>query len=115
MAFYSYGSVKFDSGVVEVEDAPSTDKGVYRQADVKAKQAIFQMDLTDNVAQTVACSLDLDKSIIQVVHNDDDIEVKISRDNINNQITVTAQGGSLSSCYVLVQEMTVAATVVAAP
>ncbi len=112
-AFYSYGDCKFDSGCVEVSDAPATDECVMRLADVKATEAVFEMNLTDGVAKTFACSLDLEKSIIQVVHSDDDVEVKVTRDNINNQLTVLALGGSLTGCRVIVSEMSCDVTTVA--
>ena len=104
-AIYSYGDVKFDSGKVEIADAPTTDLGAVRLADVKALEKVFQMDLIDGVTKTFSCALDLDKSIIQTTHNNDSIEVAITRNNNTNEISVTANGGSLTAVRVLVQQL----------
>ena len=105
MAFYSYGPVKFDSGVVEVEDAPSTDKGIMRLGDVKSREAIFEMDLVDGVQKLVPCSLDLNKCMIEVIDDGVMIGVDVQRDQANNQLKVTASGGNLTGVRVLVREL----------
>ena len=105
-AFYAYGDCKFEGGAVEVAQAPTTADSVMRLSDTTDKQKAFRMDLTDATPKTFTCSLDLDKCIIQAVHGDDDIEVKVERDPANSQLTVTAFGGSLTACKLIVQEMT---------
>lgn len=104
-AMYSYGRVHFDHGVVEVEDAPTTDKGVMRLKDIKDKEKCYRMDLTNGVEKSITCSLDLDKCIIQVLDNDEQIEVQVTRDNAGSSIKVKAIGGNLTSVMVLVKEL----------
>ena len=105
MALYSYGDVKFDSGKVEVEDAPSTDKGVMRLQDVKDMEKIFEMDLSNGVEKLVPCTLDLNKCLIQVIDNDESIEVQVVRDVANSQLKVKAIGGNLTAVRVIVKEL----------
>ena len=104
-AFYAYGDVVFEGGDVEFNSAPTADNHPVRLTDVKAKEAIFEFNLTDNVQRAITCTLDLTKCMIAVVHGDDDVEVTVIRDATNNQLLVKAQGGNLQNCRILVQEL----------
>ena len=104
-AVYSYGDCHFEGGKVEIEDAPASDKCPVRLADVKALEAIYEFNLTDNVQKAISCGLDLTKSMISVVHSGDDVEVTVLRDSVNSQLLVTAKGGNLLNCRILVREL----------
>lgn len=105
-ALYSYGDVKLDSGKVEVADAPSTDLGVMRLADVKELEKVFEFNLTDGVDKVISCDMDLDKCIIQAFHADqDNVELSITRDNSGKELTVRATGQSLNGVRLLVREL----------
>ena len=105
LAFYGYGDVRMNGGKVEVEQAPSTDESVMRLADVKGKEKCFQMDLVNGSEKLVACSLDLNKAIIQVVKDNQTVEVHVQRDVANSQLKVLAVGGDLTAVRVLVKEL----------
>lgn len=104
-ALYAHGDVKLDSGKVEITEAPTTETGAIRLADIKAVEKCYEMDLTDGVTKTFSCPLDLNKCIIQTTHNNDSAEVRITRDAIANEITVTAFGDSLTDVRILVQQL----------
>ena len=109
-ALYTSGDVYFgwgsgDSCKVEVQSAPSTELGVMRLKDVKDKEKIYQMDLTNNVEKVISCGLDLNKSLIQVIDNDEDVEVHVVRDVSSGQLKVTAIGGNLTDARVIVKEL----------
>jgi hypothetical protein len=104
-ALYAYGDSHVEGGKFEIEDAPASDKCPVRLGDVKALEAIYEFNLTDNVQKAISCGLDLGKSMISVVHNGDDVEVTVIRDSGNSQLLVTAQGGNLLGCRILVREL----------
>ena len=106
LALYSYGDVHMDGGKCEVENAPTTDKGVMRRADVKSLERVYSFDLVDGVAKNITCSLDLDKSLVQAFHADqDNVELEITRDDANSQLVVKATGQNLTGVRLLVREL----------
>jgi hypothetical protein len=110
-AIYSYGDVKLDTGKVEVADAPSTDLGVMRLADVKNLEKCYSFDLADGVDKVISCTLDLDKCIIQAFHADqDNVELSITRDDSNSELTVRATGQTLTGVRLLVRQLSCAVT-----
>ena len=109
-ALYTSGDVYFGWGAgdtckVEVQSAPSTDLGVMRLKDVKDKEKVYEMNLSNNVEKVISCGLDLNKCLIQVVDNDEDVEVHVVRDVSNGQLKVTAIGGDLTDARVIVKEL----------
>jgi len=104
-ALYAYGDSHVEGGKFEIEDAPASDKCPVRLGDVKALEAIYEFNLTDNVQKAISCGLDLTKSMISVVHSGDDVEVTVVRDSVNSQLLVTAQGGNLLGCRILIREL----------
>jgi hypothetical protein len=105
-AIYSYGDVKLDSGKVEVADAPTTDLGVMRLADVKGVEKCYEFALADGVAKSITCNLDLTKCLVQAFHADqDNVELEITRDNANSLLVVKATGQNLSGVRLLVREL----------
>lgn len=104
-ALYSYGDVRFDDGVVEVKDAPTTEMGVVRLSDVKATEKVYSTNLTNGVEKIIACPLALNKCLIQVAHDDETVSVQVVRDSANSQIKVTATGGDLTGCRIIMKEM----------
>ena len=104
-ALYAYGDSHVEGGKFEIEDAPASDKCPVRLGDVKALEAIYEFNLTDGTQKAISCGLDLTKSMISVVHSGDDVEVTVIRDSVNSQLLVTAQGGNLLGCRILVREL----------
>lgn len=104
-AFYAWGDVVLEGGSVTVPSAVA-DTDAVNLGDIKAKQRIFEFDLSDGVAKTISVAgFDLDKCIIQVKDNGAPVSVSYSEDNINKEVTVTATGGDVDDVRLLIQEL----------
>ena len=104
-ALYAYGDVILEGGNVTVPSA-SADTDAVNLGDIKDKQRIYQFDLTDGVTKVISVSgIDLSKSMIQIVDDFENVEVKAVRDTVNGEIDVTATGSDLTDVRLLVQEL----------
>ena len=103
------GNTVFSGGKVDVPSA-TEDANAVNLSDIKAKQAIYEFDLTDGVAKSVPSVLDLDKVLWRVVDDNTSVTVDVQLDADAGQFLVTATGGSLSSVRLLVQELSCSVT-----
>lgn len=78
--------------------------------DIKAREAIYEFDLTDSVVKSVPSVLDLDKVLWRVVDDNTSVTVDVQLDADVGQFLVTATGGSLSNVRLLVQELSCSVT-----
>lgn len=103
------GNTVFSGGKVDVPSATENANAV-NLGDIKAREAIYEFDLTDGVAKSVPSALDLDKVLWRVVDDNTSVTVDVQLDSDGSQFLVTATGGSLSSVRLLVQELSCSVT-----
>ena len=103
-------SSNVDMKSAQVADAPVNNTDVVRKVDLDNKSALFtSIDLSSaphsNTIDTSSLSFNIDNAIIQAKNGNEFINVDITTDNSNNQITIEASGsgvGSLTNVKVLV-------------
>ncbi len=104
-ALFVNGKSEFQGKVIV--PSSTADNEAVNGADIKAKQKIYQFDLSDGVAKVIStpAGVDLDKVIWRVVDNYTDVDLSVVLDDSQKQITVTATGGNLSDVKLLIQEL----------
>ncbi len=95
-AFYSYGDVKMEGGVVEVPSA-TTDTSAVNLGDIKDLCEIHAFDLSSG-SKVINTSLDLTKTKpATFMHSVSGVTVGFEYDSAASTVTVTATGANVSS------------------
>lgn len=105
------GDADFTGSKVDVPSA-TEDSNAVNLGDIKAREAIYEFDLTDGVAKDVPTTLDLDKVIWRVVDDNTSVTVDVQLDSANSKFIVTATGGSLAGVRLLAQVLSCSVTAV---
>tara|TARA_R110002020_G_scaffold461823_2_gene680979 strand:+ start:65 stop:2509 length:2445 start_codon:yes stop_codon:yes gene_type:complete len=103
------GDADFSGSKVDVPNA-TEDSNAVNLGDIKAREAIYEFDLTDGVAKDVPTTLDLNKVLWRVVDDSEGVTVDVQLDTSNSKFVVTATGGSLTDVTLLVQQLSCSVT-----
>ena len=80
--------------------------------DIKSREAIYEFDLDDGIEFEIDTTLDLEKTVWNLVDNDESVQVDVVLDTSTPQhkFLVTATGGNLTDVRLLARQLSCSVT-----